>query len=89
MLKGSNLIFDLLFELSPFLLLFFVEKVMFINLTLELFLFLGKITGKILFILDKPLLFLLKLLELFLVSNSLGISMLDNILKLLLCLFQR
>ena len=46
MLKGSDLKYVLTFELLPFLLLFFGEKVMGTSLGLELDLFLGKLFGK-------------------------------------------
>jgi hypothetical protein len=55
-LKDSHLIFVLLVELFPFLLLFFDEKVMVITLSLDLILFLGKCSGKMFFILNKPFL---------------------------------
>jgi hypothetical protein len=55
-LKGNNLIFEVLVELFLFLLLFFDENVMVITLSLELILFLGKCSGKMFFILNKPFL---------------------------------
>jgi hypothetical protein len=55
-LKGSNFMFVLTIEHFPFLLLFLGEKVMIINLSLELNLFLSKLLGKSFVILYKILL---------------------------------
>jgi hypothetical protein len=55
-LKDSNFMFVLTIEHFPFLLLFLGEKVMIINLSLELNLFLSKLLGKSFVILYKILL---------------------------------
>ena len=55
-LKGSNFMFVLTIEHFPFLLLFLGEKVMIINLSLDLNLFLSKLLGKSFVILYKILL---------------------------------
>lgn len=65
-LKGSNFVFMLTFESSPFLLLIFDEKVMGTSLILELSLFLGKLKGKSFAMLDNTLLLFLKLFEILL-----------------------
>jgi hypothetical protein len=61
---------------------------MLINLSLEFGLFLLKLLGKTFVIFQKTLLFLLKLFEIFLLLNSLRISFLHLIQKVLNFLFQ-
>jgi hypothetical protein len=88
MLKGSNFIFMLSFELFPFLFLFLDKKVMLFNLSLELDLFLAKLFGKTFAILQKILMCFLKLCDIYLEMISLGFSLQDFILKRLLVLVQ-